>query len=136
MRRVYICHPFNGKQENIDSIAKICRILAEGRKDIIPISPVHSFSYLDDSIHRNIALKYCLELLSMCDEVWVYGGWQESTGCKSEIAHASKLGIKVVEKTPPCPTIGCGNDLSDAGCAWYCDKCGYRAWKGFYKEVV
>lgn len=136
MRKVYICHPFGGSRENYAAVTQICRALAESDPDIMPVSPVHAFSYLDDAIHREVALKYCLELVGMCDELWVYGDWRNSTGCKAEIAYAKKREIRVLEKTPPCPTVGCNNELQDRGCAWYCNKCGYRVWKGFYKKEV
>jgi len=96
MKKVYICHPFQGLAANFDAITQICRTLAEERPDIVPISPVHVFSYLDDDVHRVLVLGYCLELLETCDEVWVYGDWRKSEGCCLEVGRASELGMPIV----------------------------------------
>lgn len=96
MHKVYICHPFQGNKINYEAITQLCRNLAKTRSDIVPISPVHAFGYLDDNKHRKIALMYCLALLEACDEVWVYDEWQESEGCCLEVGRASELGMPIV----------------------------------------
>jgi len=34
----------------------------------------------------------------MADELWVFGNWQMSEGCRMEVEHARKLGITVLFK--------------------------------------
>lgn len=92
MLKVYIAHPYNGKQENMDSVTTIAR----GLKNILPISPIHAFSFLEEPQDRTKALEYCRELLSMCDELWLCPGWERSEGCRMEKAWAKDMGIKVV----------------------------------------
>ena len=41
----------------------------------------------------NTGMKYCLKLLGFCDEMWVFGCWQESRGCKREVAFCDKYDI-------------------------------------------
>jgi hypothetical protein len=97
-KRIFVCHPFKGDPEgNKAGVALICRTLAEENPDIIPISPIHAFSYLDDDNqnHRKLALGYCLDLLATCDELWAYGDWRESEGCRSEVSVALALGMPV-----------------------------------------
>jgi len=65
----------------------------------IPIAPhVYLTQFLDDTIpaERDIGLKMGLELLGLCDEVWVYG--EPSEGMRSEIQAAWLENIPVVRK--------------------------------------
>lgn len=95
MKRVYIAHPLRGNVENnIQSATKICQKLAS-EKQIIPLSPLHNFGYLDpkgDSYH---AMQLCFGLLSLADEIWVFGEWWESEGCRAEIYYAGCRNIPI-----------------------------------------
>jgi hypothetical protein len=98
IKRVFISHPFRGDTAgNIKKVARICRKIAEHQKDVIPYSPIHAFSYLDDALHRELALDYCLDMLSLCDQLWVYGDWRKSAGCMEEVKSARALGMPVLE---------------------------------------
>ncbi len=99
MKRAFISHPFRDNPvANRRKIADICRKIAETQPDVMPVSPVHAFSYLDDAIHRQLAIGYCLELLELCDEVWMYGDWQKSEGCVKEFVHAWRLNKPICEE--------------------------------------
>ncbi|SPF51197.1 conserved hypothetical protein [Candidatus Desulfosporosinus infrequens] len=84
MKKVYICHPFNGKKQNLQAITHICQALT--KFGVIPISPVHSFSYLSDKVpeQRALALTFCEELVSSCDAIFLCGAWEQSEGCNRE----------------------------------------------------
>ena len=89
MKRIYVAHPFLGKKENYQAISNICNwITARG---LMPISPVHAFRFLDDRNlgERENALRFCRELMKFADEVWVFGNWEFSEGCKMEVREAS-----------------------------------------------
>ena len=97
MKVVYIAHPFtNDPEGNMRKVAGICRDLPE---DIVPISPIHNFSFLKEPDDREKALPMCLILLSRADEVWVYGDYKNSTGCQAEISMAETLGIPIIYKS-------------------------------------
>ena len=101
MKRVYIIHPFQGKEENRKKIDQICRAVAN--MGFLPISPVHAFGFLKDEVpeERELALKLCQELIKGCDQAWVFEGWQKSEGCKIEIQAAEETGVPVVDKRTP-----------------------------------
>jgi len=42
-------------------------------------------------------MRYCFELLSFCDELWLCPGWQKSLGCNLEKEFAEEHGIPVKE---------------------------------------
>lgn len=108
MKKVFISHPYAsdpiGNKKKVD---KICRgLLKDGI--CIPVSPLHMFGYMDNDNHRRDVLEVCFRVISVCDEVWVYG---YSNGCNEEIKVAKQLGKPVkklydTEKYPPDPGIG------------------------------
>lgn len=93
---IYICSPLRGDYEtNISNAKDYCREVA--LQGDIPIAPhIYFTQFLDDSIpsEREIGLKYGLELVGLCDKVYVYG--EPSEGMKAEIKLAEQLGIEVV----------------------------------------
>ena len=97
MKRVYIIHPFQGKEENRKKIDQICRAVAN--MGFLPVSPVHAFGFLDDNIpeERELALKLCQELVKGCDQAWLFGDWEKSEGCKIELRAAEETGVPVVD---------------------------------------
>ena len=95
MKRVFISHPYKddpkGNKKRVDTI---CRGLA-GKDDILPISPLHLFSFMEDDDNRAEILQVCFRLIDICDEVWIYG---DSEGCRMERAYALSQGKKVLNK--------------------------------------
>ena len=87
---IYICSPLRGDySKNIGRALKYCREVA--LQGDIPIAPhIYFTQFLDDAI----PLKYGLELVKLCDMVYVYG--KPSEGMKAEIKLAEQLGIEVV----------------------------------------
>ncbi len=95
MRRVFISHPYkDDPKENKKLVDTICRELAE-RGDILPISPLHLFSFMENDDNREEILQVCLRLIDICDEVWIYG---DSEGCNEERDYALSRGKKVLKK--------------------------------------
>ena len=103
MIKAYIAHPFRGTKpytaekcrENMELVSNLCRSIAD-RDDVIPISPLHTFCYLDAiKFDQSKALKLCFSLMDGCDEVWMFGDYSNSIGCKAEIAHAAEKNIPV-----------------------------------------
>ncbi len=93
MKKVFISHPFRDDPEgNMRKVSRICKTIVEEHPDILPISPLHSLSFLNDEEGREYSLVWCHEVLKMCDEVWVYGDWEKSEGCQLEVRWARQLG--------------------------------------------
>ena len=95
-KKVYIAHPLRGNiKGNINKASEICEYLAS-RGDILPLSPLHTFGYLDPTGDQFQAMQLCFSLLDCADEVWVFGKYWMSEGCIAEIAYANCRGIKTV----------------------------------------
>ncbi len=97
MKKVFISHPFRGDPEgNMAKVSHICKLIALSCPEVIPISPLHSLSFLNDEESREYSLAWCREVIGMCDEVWVYGDWEKSEGCQLEVEWARELGKPIL----------------------------------------
>ena len=103
MKRVYIAHPLRGAYphtkekvtQNTKDAAAICMMLSAAG-NIIPFSPIHAFSYMDAlECDQRTAMQHCFALLDSCDEIWVFGDWRTSAGCRTEIDFARKKGMPI-----------------------------------------
>lgn len=105
MKRIYIAHPLRGGgvdpveiEANVDRVTQIMRSLAAEEPDALLFSPLHAFGYLDPLGPQDWVLRQCLEMVAICDELWVYGPWQKSVGCKREVERARAMGKPVIFK--------------------------------------
>ena len=94
VKRVFISHPFSSDPEgNRVRVDIICHDLV--KQGILPISPLHLFSFMENDDKREEILQVCFRLIDICDEVWIYG---DSEGCKKEREYALSRGKKVLNK--------------------------------------
>lgn len=85
MKYVYISHPYGGKEENKADVERIIRNNVFELNTNVYISSIHAFGFLYDCTNYYDGLDMCLALLEKCDEMWVYGNYENSIGCKAEI---------------------------------------------------
>jgi hypothetical protein len=85
--KIYISHPFGGQALNKHKIEGIIKQLSKEHPNNIFISPIHCFGFLYNDTDYQTGLNMCLELLDVCDEMWVFGNYLDSKGCKAEIQH-------------------------------------------------
>jgi hypothetical protein len=85
--RIYISHPYGGKEENKTKIENIIRDLIKYNPNNTYISPVHTFSFLYNDYPYEQGLDMCLNLLGACDKMLVFGDWRNSRGCTAEVLY-------------------------------------------------
>jgi len=94
---IYVCSPLAGDfTNNIERAARYCRFVS--CQNAIPIAPHLYFTrFLDDDIseERDLGVDMGLDVLGICDEVWVFGS-KISTGMKREILLAKQLSKSVL----------------------------------------
>ncbi len=90
---IYISHPFGGDENNQRIIGRLIVKLQKTFPDFLFISPIHSFSFAYHDVSYQKGLNMCLWLLEKCDEMWVFGDYQFSIGCMSEIAYCKNHNI-------------------------------------------
>ena len=105
MKKVFVSHPYGGKHSNMQAISHICQVLV--RFGVLPISPIHAFSFLHDNIpeEREKALTFCEELVETCDAVFLTGEWQKSEGCIRE------RNVALIEMIPLYEVVGWNGDM-------------------------
>ena len=90
-RKIFICSPYRGRvEENKKKAVSYARITAMSGD--VPIVPHLYFpSFLDDNIpnERMTGIAMGLELMDMCDEVYVFG-FDITEGMKFELDHAKE----------------------------------------------
>ena len=75
--RVFISHPYSDNPElRLKQNDYICRNLPD---NILPISPLHLFSFEEDDSRREEILQVCFDLIDMCDyaNFYMYGDLSE-----------------------------------------------------------
>ena len=97
---IYIAHPLRGDVEgNKKKVTEIMQGILE--KEILAISPVHAFGYVDPEGPQRRVMTECIRLLERRTDLWVYGDAESisnSTGVTAEVAYARAVGIPVVYK--------------------------------------
>lgn len=97
-KKVYVCSPLSGNIErNIKKAKEYCREVS--LKGFLPVaSHIYFTQFLDDNNleERNMGMDMGLELLKLCDEVWIFGD-RISEGMKKEIEFAKELNIKIIK---------------------------------------
>ena len=77
---VYVAHPYrNNPEENLKKVTEICRELHKKDPTVIPISPIHLFSWMDPDTD---VIDSCYDLMDFCGgKVSFHGDWMHSEGC-------------------------------------------------------
>jgi hypothetical protein len=92
---VYISHPYGGKEENRKQVGEIIKELMQAYPNYLFLSPIHAFSYAYSEVDYNVGLSWCLWLLDKSQEMWVYGDYTSSEGCKREIQYCLEHNIPI-----------------------------------------
>lgn len=96
MKKVFVCSALRGDMENnLRKAKEYCRWVAE--RGAVPIAPHLLFpQFLDDRIdaERRLGIRFGLELLRSCDELWYFGN-TVTEGMRQEIGYAGEHGIPV-----------------------------------------
>jgi len=97
---IYICHSLRSGniQKNRENISQICKQLSAKYKDILILSPIHTFSYISTDGEQTDVLAQGAELLTLADELWVFGDYKNSEACQLEIRTAKELKIPAMYK--------------------------------------
>lgn len=99
---VYICSPLRGAniEKNIHLAKSYCRSAIFFNSNVTPVAPhIYFTQFLSEynPIEREIGMNKALELLSKCDEVWVFGIDHPSPGMMLEIQKAKELNIPIFD---------------------------------------
>jgi hypothetical protein len=91
MKRVFICHPFQNKKENLEKTKLYCLLALEEHYN--PISPALYYSQLldDGDVNERKLGQICgLDILETCSELWICGN-EITEGMSKEIEECYKI---------------------------------------------
>lgn len=91
MKTIYISHPYGGDFMNEIKADTVRKELKRKYPDVCFVNPLGMFG--DEKTDYIEALSDALELLSRCDGMVSCDGWEDSVGCKAEIAFCKQKGI-------------------------------------------
>jgi hypothetical protein len=94
MSTIFISHSYSADPSKSRSrVANIARLVVLDGD--LPLAPqIYLPEFIDEGTERDLALRVCLKLVGLADEVRVYG--MISKGMRLEITEARRLGIPVV----------------------------------------
>ena len=95
MKKVYVAHPYGGKEENKLSVETLVRKMVKHNPNILYFSPIHSTGYLYNDVGYKLGMEYCFELLKVCDELLLCEGWENNVGCNMEKKFAEENNIPI-----------------------------------------
>jgi hypothetical protein len=95
MKRIYVAHPYGGKEENKAKVETLIREMVKVSPNTLYISPIHALGYLYNDVSYKRGMMYCFELLRLCDELLLCEGWENSQGCNMEKDFAEAHGIPI-----------------------------------------
>ncbi len=108
MRRIFISHPYSDiprlRKQQVDHI---CRSLSGV---VLPISPLHLFSFEKDDSKREEILEVCYDLIDICDEFYIFEYNQLSKGQMNEVYYANKSDIWIEFLNPPKKCVQMENE--------------------------
>lgn len=97
---IYICSPLRGDYEqNKQNAEDHCREIMLHHPDVVPIAPhIYFTQFLNDldPIERSLGMTAGLDLLKVCDEMWVFGIENPSEGMKLEMQCAKVCDIPIL----------------------------------------
>lgn len=101
-KKVFICSRYAGDVEHNVGIAEIlCRLAIDN--GAIPFAPHLLYTRFmddDDPEERMKGIECGLAFMAVCDEVWAYTGDGISNGMEQEMAHAEKIGKRIIDWDP------------------------------------
>lgn len=95
---IYISHIYQAKEENKLEVEEIIRKLVKEHPEHTYISPIHTFCFMYAELSYEQGINMCLELLKLCDFMYVYGDYKNSRGCTEEIkfCEENKIPYKIL----------------------------------------
>lgn len=98
MKKVYVSHPFTGDEaENILDAQATCAVLKQEHPDWCLVNPLDAFCWADRAnLTYDGILEMCIDLMLMCDAVYMCRGWGDSKGCRAEQDRAQLQGMEVL----------------------------------------
>lgn len=93
-----VIHEYGGDPDNVEAAGSFCCLVARYLPNVVPLSPLHMFAFLDDHemSERRLGIRLWRTMMSRCDEVWTVGRCA-SEGCIGDLAMCKEVGVPVFD---------------------------------------
>lgn len=98
MKKVYVAHPYEAKEENKKKVEKLINhLLKEWGEKYMFISPIHLFGYIYEAVPYEHGIEMCFQTLKDCDLLLIadFDYIKNSKGCLMELGFAKGKGIEI-----------------------------------------
>lgn len=100
MKKIYIAGPFRGPDawaiaRNVRNAENLIPII--GQAGGIPVCPHTMYANMQGALPDEFWLQATLELLEVCDAIYLCEGWQQSAGSRGEAARACEMAMPMFE---------------------------------------
>ncbi|MCI7223297.1 DUF4406 domain-containing protein [Fusobacterium sp.] len=96
--KIYVAHPYEAREENKKKVEEFINKYKDN-KQVVFMSPIHSFGWRYNSTDYEKGINECLALLEGCDIIIMpkFDEIVNSKGCLIEYGFAKGKGIKMVD---------------------------------------
>lgn len=98
-KRIYISGPMRGQdfERTFDRFYGAEALLRNMGYDVVnPVKIAHTAPFLD----RDEMLRLDKAYLSVCDAIYLLGGWERSEGCSLEVEWAREMKLEIMHEEP------------------------------------
>lgn len=97
---IYVASPYDGDMKQIEICENLIRELIKDdkkndRSNVMYITPLKAFNWLEDVVSKEEILNYSLKLLMFCDEIYVLPDFELDATVNQCMAVAKTVGIPI-----------------------------------------
>ena len=97
---IYVASPYDGDEKQIETVENVIKELIKDDKknrkdDMVYISPLKVFNWLDDTVDKEEILNYSLKLLTLANEIYVLPEYELSESVNQQVGIAKLLGLPI-----------------------------------------
>jgi hypothetical protein len=100
-KRIYISGPITGTEDYLFRFKKAELNLITSLNFTSIVNPAEICSNLPTDFEHEEYMSVCLNMLSMCDCIYMLHGWEKSEGAKEELGLAKAKGLEVIYEDIP-----------------------------------
>lgn len=102
MKKIYLCHDFNGIYDNAKKVIEYIDCLISYNNEALYVSPILLLGSLYYKLDNNLKVKYCLHELKSCDIMITFGKNSLSRDCLTEKEYCKNNNINIIDYIDYC----------------------------------
>ena len=95
--RIYISGPITGTDDYMERFAKAEKKLLEQGYSVV-FNPAKSYMNMPANMTHEDYMKMCLEMMDLCDAIYMLSGWEKSCSANREYGYALGKDMTIVNE--------------------------------------